>query len=245
MTELHFTRVRGSSSKDFFDPASDIVRLVPVAVQCALNMSGLKSGVDLDTDYLISCWNVFEMRLREDSLPVTEQIDLFLKAVRKVPAERMELFYRLLSRVLISVYALFLRAQSEMKRDELSRAFTFSEVGALEGLLSEETLAAVRKDLAERLPKPVPNAPTADGSIMDDNSGDVYVDDVRAIATCLLPATGERTWDAMAKAADEWFAKYTGDDKSLKSAIVAALSYPTYDSPCMSARLEKKDAQPE
>ena len=95
-TKLHIFRVRARGEADFYDPQTDIRKLLPyIGIMVIEDLKVAYKDdprAQFDLSYLWNCLNVFRIRVSEDNTPLTEQMLRFVEAINQVTPEILHQF---------------------------------------------------------------------------------------------------------------------------------------------------------
>ena len=241
---LHIFRSRKRGEPDWFDPQTDLRRVVPAAM-----MEAVDYFIDVYEDkpeireaffHIRNCIEIFRIRLLEDKAHVSLQISEFFDALSGVPVLVRDIWLHGSFRILICVYGLFCRRDSIVDQDALKTMMEYGRLSSLKDLLSEETWAKVKKEIQTQVSLLVHNRTDKDGIAVCEETGQI-IEGIQDIAARFINASGDQDWNSKAAACDEQF--YTPDGKSDAVNIAMALAYPTYSNPTLDVELNTKDGK--
>ena len=242
MIRLTYTRIRKQGEPDWFDPNTDVRKLVPNVMLHAIDIVETifekEKKEYKDALYIQNCIRIFQLRVIEDTGSVTSQLKEFMEAVSKVDKGVFWLWCRLFLSGMACVYALFCRRDSATDKDMLNAMLDTMRVDSLSDMLSESTLTAIRNDLRASYLK-LKDRVVGGGSVVCNETGE-YIDNVRDIACKAIADAGSMSWSDLSKACDYVFS--TSGIISDTEAISVALAYPSYAYPTMTVVMEKNES---
>lgn len=227
---LHLSRVRSKGEPLFFDPQTDIRKLIPAMAKVAiLSLQDQCKDATLlnDFKYIHSCICVFQIRVLEDPTPIAEQIQKFFEAVNSVSQYAFNLWTQAMFGTMFSVYGLFCRRDAVADSEALRGIMEYSKLASYKDVLSPETYSRMEQEL--RLGGVITrqqNETQKVGAIKCHETKEV-LHNIQAIAHMFINCTGDTSWEALSAACDEAFMSgMPGTDT--KTRIAVALAYPAY-----------------
>ena len=231
-TKLHFTRVRAKEEPLFFDPATDIRRLLPAVAKATLmNLQDIfKEDSDLEADfiYLHKCFCIMQIRLAEDIAPCEEQLNEFFDAINKVRKKSLFLWLQTMTTLLITLYGMFYRRDAKTDKDALKAMMNTAQFVGLCGFMPEQTRSQMRKDAFEaKSLYQLPESCDESGKVVCEETGEI-MREVKELAGIFISHSGSGKWKDLAAACDMEFGIDDGkkDDKAM---IALGLAYPDYN----------------
>ena len=242
MTKLHISRIRKRGEPDWYDPQTDIRKIVPVVMLEVLDLHLLQYPEDSqeakDLLYIRNCVEIFRIRILEDEARVSVQVGEFFKAIGCVSTSVRESWLCGCMTVLMSVYALFCRRDSAAEHNELRTIVEYGRLCALKDLLTADTWAIVERELHDRGSLLVQNRTDPSSAAVCHETGKMF-EGLKELAARFINASGDQSWDAKADACDEQF--LTPGVKSDTVNLALALAYPTYSHPTLDVELDQPD----
>lgn len=242
MSKLHISRVRKRGEPDWFDPQTDVRKIIPTAmmetVDTLLLQCGDGSREEQDLLYLRQCIEIFRIRILEDPAHVSDQIGEFFFAIGKVCPQVRNAWFGGCMTVLMCVYALFCRRDSAVDRDELKNMLEYSRLCAMKDSLSDGTWTKVREELRNRGSLLVQNKTDSSSCAMCVETGQMF-EGLKEVAARFINASGSQTWTDKAAACDEMF-NAPGERGDMVN-LALALAYPDYDHPTLDVEMDVAD----
>jgi hypothetical protein len=232
-TELHWVRVRHKDSNEaFVDPMADIKVVVQQAFKEAPHFFAAQGNTE-QAERLRQILKVFVTKLEEDATPVDQILKEFNKVLMTEMKEMAVDAIFAFAMYIISAFALHMRRDSAADKSDRN---TFNSAAALLHLYSTEPLikdllqsSAKLKDVNDNVYN-FKGSPVVNAVCFEQDSKTIK--DIKDIVASSLGATGDQSWEAVAKACDKFVADSVGTDEQK---LAAALAYPTYDMPCFEA----------
>lgn len=238
-SKLHISRVRRRGEPDWFDPQTDVRKIIPVAMMETVDTLLLQCGADSQEEkdllYIRQCIEIFRIRILEDSAHVSDQIGEFFFAIGKVCPQVRNAWLGGCMTVLMCVYALFCRRDSAVDRNELKNIFEYGRLCALRDSLSDDTWAKVQGELRSRGSLLVQNNYDPSSCALCIETGRMY-EGLKEVAARFINASGSQTWKDKAEACDEMFDAPGERDDMVSMAL--ALAYPDYDHPTLDVEMD-------
>ena len=244
--KLHYIRSRKPGEPEFFDPQTDIRKIVPELVICALNslqdeFEGRPEAQDFE--YLCNCFRIFRIKLLEDSTGVDAQVTEFLDAVAKVSDRVRYILYGRVLGSLLCIYALFCRRDSAADRDALTAMLNYTQATTFKELLPPDVYATVLEHLRKSgVPLLVSSRNKAEGIAVCVETGDI-IPRIKDIAAMFISASDADSWEKKAELCDREFSN--PGIKSDSARIALALAYPTYKDRNMVVEVDESDDKTE
>lgn len=240
-TKLHISRIRKKGEPDWFDPQTDLRRVFPgifmEAADALIDMHEDGGALYEDFLYIRACIEVLRIRILEDKTPVSQQIREFFDALSNVNREARDLWLGFTYAMLTCVYALFCRRDSTVDREQLQAMMEYGRLTALKDLLSDGTWEIVKKEIGSRTSLLVQNRTDRDAFAQCIESGEI-IDHIQNIAARFINASGDTSWNGLAKACDDQFSTPSG--KSVAESIALGLAYPTYRNPSLDLEMDSE-----
>lgn len=223
-TRLHFTRVRAKGESTFYDPDSDIRKVLPAAIKTTLGVLEV-THPDKKAEflYLYKCFCVFQIRIAEDSMKCKDQVSSFISALTKADNTALALFMHTLFFTLLCIYGLFNRRDAKVDVDDRQ---SMADVSAVCGVLSN-----LPPDIHSSVCVPgyIKEIYSTEGPIVCDTTGEL-IKHAKDIAALFVPSTGDSSWDAISDACDAFFMENEDNPElSDMQRVCIALAYPNYD----------------
>lgn len=230
-TKLHFTRVRAKEEPMFFDPATDIRRLLPAVAKATLmclqdTYEDNKTLLE-DFVYLHKCFCIMQIRLAEDAMPCADQMTAFFEAINKVPKSHLFMWLQTMNVLMLTVYGMFYRRDAKADKEALKCFMDTAQFVGLRQHLSTESVRSMSEDL-RRAGRLDASAETFDtnGSAVCDETGQV-IENIKDLAGIFIAHSGGGTWRDLAEACDKEFSNgAVNDDRAM---IALGLAYPDYN----------------
>jgi len=233
-TKLTFARVRGKGESAFYDPQSDIRKILPAVEKLVLLdlQTIYKDDPYLQEEflYLQACYNVFMIRVVEDPSPIDNQIRDFTEAVLKVSPRALLLWNISMFSLLNSMYALFARRDAQVDGKAVQDMLSTSQLSDLCSVLSERTQTLVHNEYRRA------------GEIFTEqcriavNGGYAFceetkqvIDHIKENARYFISAKGCKDWKSLARACDEAYEAPGAEKRTDAQNISLALAYPSYE----------------
>lgn len=240
---LHFMRVRSRDMEVFLDPEADIKNIVPTAF-AAVVQSFNELGQKEYADKLDAIYNIFCMRLDEDSSSLITQINEFADAYDALPQPVRMFAEALFFRYMLNVFAMFQRRDGAADKADAVR---IKNTAAM--LMAHSDLSLVAAQL-ERLRAKTNNK--YDDSVLSEDlmkltrcsvsavSAKQTVHRIKDIAYSLVGGTVYDDWSTLCTKCDRFF-RESADTISDDTAVAVALAYPNYDTPTTGVDVTKGD----
>lgn len=245
-TKLHFMRIREEGEKAFYDNQTDIRALLPEVTEITLDVLDQITDdkkLKKEYDYLTRCFRIFQIKIKEDPTDVVKLVNDFYAAICKVSPKAFTQWAGTTYILLLTAYALFDRRDAKTDKDAMRKLMSTAKLSALCICLPPELLEQVnnvykknREVLDEQF------APTADGRIVCEETGDIVITDIKKMATMLIGYEGPNDWESVARACDSYFMSEKGKQLTDHQQMLVALAYPTYDKPYIEVE-EDTDAE--
>lgn len=233
MTELHFSRYRKRGEPDWYDPMTDIRKMVPQvlsAVLAKLEDQYADRPELQDIQYLHNCIRVFQIKVLEDPAPLTALVKEFFEALNVVPREIRFMWFSQVVSALLCIYALFCRRDSAVDGAALHSMLETTRLALLEDTLSPELWEKVRRQL-QTCTSLLVSSRTCDGDmVVCHETGDV-IENVRDLVKRYL-GKYSGSWSEMATLCEQAFSAPDGK-RTDREQIALALAYPTYSQPTL------------
>lgn len=243
MGKLHIARIRKHGDPNWFDPYTDIRKIIPqVMITVAMKMEDCYEGKPEQQYvlYIHNCIKVFQIRILEDKMPLTQQISEFFKALVSVPAAILNEWQSQVVSAMMCVYALFCRRDAVTDGDAMHSMLEYTRLALLKDSLSAETWAMVEKDLRSRGSLLVSNNTTNTSSAVCQETGEV-IDNLKQIACQFMLCSENRDWDYLAELFDKGF--NDSREKTDTEAMALALACPTYKYPTLMVEMDEPDSK--
>lgn len=240
---LHFCRMRGKEDDLFYDPQTDIRIILSKVMQDSDALLQKLLTADPEAlkaqQHIANCLTIFNLRLREDHTPLAEQFDSFLLALKEVPADSLRKFCEVYFIQLMAVYALFVRRDTKADKSDVTAINTAATVMTLMSSVltrsQSQFLADSLQDRSVRASTMVLAPGAVDNSITAVEDNGLVIADIKGMAARYIGASGNQSWDALAKACNDAFAGAAADTLSstetVKEAVALAIAYPNYKTP--------------
>lgn len=237
---LHFMRVRSRDMETFLDPEADIKNIVPTAF-AAVVQGFNRLGYTEYADKLDALYNIFCIRLDEDSSSLITQINEFAEAYAGLPIQVQVMAEALFFRYILNIYAMFQRRDGAVDKLEATQV---KNTAAL--MMSHCDLTAVEdsmKNMSSKYAK-------FDSAVADDDlskltrcrvsacAAQQTVRNIKDIAYKLVGGSPDDDWSTLCRKCDLFF-KESADTVSDDQAVAVALAYPNYDIPTTGVKVTK------
>ena len=240
---LHFMRVRSRDMEVFLDPEADIKNIVPTAF-AAVVQSFNELGQKEYADKLDAIYNIFCMRLDEDSASLITQINAFADAYSSLPAPVRAFAEALFFRYILNVFAMFQRRDGAADKTSASKikntaAMLISHcdmqdvAGQLERLCAKASGKYDESVLTEDVLKLTRCSVSAVAAKQT-------VHRIKDIAYKLVGGTPSDDWSTLCIKCDAFF-RESAEHLQDTDAVAVALAYPNYDIPTTGVTLTKGD----
>lgn len=241
-TKLHFSRIRKRGDPVFLDPQTDIRKIVP-SIMCLaiMNMeeyykSKHQEQDEADSLYLHNCIKVFQIRILEDPMALSSQIQEFFDAIVKVQSHVLVTWFSQVVQACMCIYALFCRRDSAADAKELHAILEYTRLLPLEKLLSASTYALVKKELESSTSLLVQSNIDTSSCVICHETCEM-MEHLKELACMFMQCSGDQDWNSLAAACDREFS--TQSRKSTEQSIALALAYPTYKFPTLTVEVEE------
>lgn len=240
-TTLHFTRIRAVDEPTFFDAQADFRGVLPAVARLTMMFLEDSLGEEhpryKDITYLHQCFNIFGIRIMEDPQPLEHQVSEFFNAIRKCDKESLFIWMSGFMRLLFSLYGLFCRRDVKASTEEFRGMLEYARFMQYEQVLGKELYEQVKDRLKQKdVFKEPQNKVTESGKIYCTETEE-YLHGVQNLARLFMSVEGDKSWESMAEACDAYFST-PGRKSSDQQKIVAALAYPDYKHPFLTAEQE-------
>lgn len=250
-TKLHIFRVRARGEADFYDPQTDIRKLLPyIGIMVIEDLKVVykdDARAQFDLSYLWNCLNVFRIRVSEDNTPLTEQMLRFVEAINQVNPEILHQFTTSVFVMFTVVYAVYQRRDIQIDGPGQAQMLATARLADFMELLPPE--------FAEKLHKYVQSNPMFKEQIksVDPRSSAQVAKDGKVVdvfhnlkerARLFLPADGDQSWEALAEACDQCF-QMLPEDAPVQTKAALCLAYPDYKYPTQCEFDEATENYPE
>ena len=251
-TKLHFCRVRGKEDAAFFDPQTDIRKLLPNIMADTLDLME-QACEDKESakrvDNIRQCLYVFRLRLLEDPTPYAEQLKMFDTAIRRNGNELVDRFYAASGYMALAMVGLFMRRDSRADETLLHEMLFAAETGVLLTCLTPELRVSVKACLQASPVLEVRagvNLATEKKTVTHNaiavcpETGRL-LQNLRGRARKYISTSGPSSWEELAAACDK---EFSNPSRKLPAdgAISVALAYPTYDAPNLEVCCDEEEA---
>ena len=236
-TKLHVFRVRARGEADFYDPQTDIRKLLPYIG--IMTIEDLKVAykddpmAQFDLSYLWNCLNVFRIRVSEDPTPLVEQMDRFIQAISQVNPVILNKFAVGVLVMQFVVYAVYQRRDIQIDGPGQANMLATARLADFMQLL-EPAFAEYLKTTAKGSPMfreaIVSVDPTSSAEVRKDAELVKTFHNLKERARMFLPADGDKSWEALAEACDQAF-DVLGDKLTVQDKAALCLAYPDYKYP--------------
>lgn len=232
-TKLHFTRIRAKDEPVFFDPATDIRRLLPAVAKATLmNLQDAYENTDeqllSDFLHLHKCFCIMQIRLAEDKMPCADQLTEFFDAINKVHPRSLFLWLQTMNVLLITLYGMFYRRDAKTDKTALNSMLDAAQFVGLSQFLSPATLEGLKEDLkaAGKLYQ-IPEVFDPHGKVVCDETGEL-MENIKEMAGLFISHSGSGAWRDIAEACDKEFSN-CDEDKDVRTMLALGLAYPDYN----------------
>ena len=236
-TKLHIFRVRSRGEADFFDPQTDIRKLLPYIGLMVVDDMKVAYKDDpmaqYEISYLWNCLNVFRIRISEDPTPLAEQMLKFVEAINQLRPEMLGEFTTGIFVMLTVVYAVYQRRDIQIDGPGQAQMLATARLA--------DFLQMLPPEIAEKLHKSVKDNPTFQEKVVSVDSTsnaevakngkvvDVFTN-LKERARLFLSADGDKSWEALAEACDQCF-NALPPDAPVQTKASLCLAYPDYRFP--------------
>ena len=250
-TKLHIFRVRARGEADFYDPQTDIRKLLPYIGLMVIDDMKVAYKDDPMAQYSISylwnCLNVFRIRISEDNTPLAEQMLRFVEAINQVPQNIFSRFTTSVFVMLTTVYALYQRRDIQIDGPGQAQMLATARLADFMSMLPQEC--------AEKLHSCVKANPafqekfvsvdqTSNAEVAKDGKVVDMFTNLKERARLFLPADGDQSWEALAEACDQCFQMLPAD-APVQTKAALCLAYPDYKYPTQCEFDEATENYPE
>lgn len=222
-------RKMDEESQDFYDPVTDILNILPEAIQNTMQvMEGMLYD---DPEFSKACdmaYNVhqlFQIRLIEQKDDIDVVLGEFIKAFHDSPAKFRAMFTEILFTNLMVMWAVAQRRTSAGKPKKLVESKDTMALGSLMAYLLPSAQEAVRRDTIRTFSDALKELKTdasdeAIGFMDEDNN--IVLDDAKRFVASIIPVKdGPRAWSTIAKILSN---RETNDIRD----VAAKETYPEY-----------------
>lgn len=236
-TKLHVFRIRARGEADFYDPQTDIRKLLPyIGLMVTDDMKVAykdDARAQYDISYLWNCLNVFRIRISEDPTPLAEQMLKFVEAINEVRPDILHQFTTSVFVMFTVVYAVYQRRDIQIDGPGQAQMLATARLA--------DFMQMLPKECAEKLHKCVQANPALQEKIVsvDQTSNANVAKDGKVIDTftnlkerarMFISFDGDGSWEALAEACDQCF-QALPDDAPVQTKVALCLAYPDYRFP--------------
>lgn len=236
-TKLHIFRVRSRGEADFFDPQTDIRKLLPYIGLMVVDDMRVAYKDDpvaqYDISYLWNCLNVFRIRISEDPTPLSEQMLKFIEAITEVHSHILHQFTTSVFVMLTVVYAVYQRRDIQIDGPGQAQMLTTARLADFMQMLPKEIaekLHEIVKDNPMLQEKIVSVDPTSNAEVAKNGEVVGVFTNLKERARLFLPADGDQSWEALAEACDQCF-NALPENAPVQTKAALCLAYPDYRFP--------------
>lgn len=236
-TKLHVFRVRARGEADFYDPQTDVRKLLPyisiMVVEDLKKVYENDAQAQYDLSYLWNCINVFRIRVSEDTTPLTDQMLRFMEAIRQVNPEILHKFTTSIFVMLTVVYAVYQRRDIMVDGPGQAQMLATARLADFMSLVPSDVASSLHRTLKDNAMfkeqivsvDPRSTAQVArNGEIVD------TWNNLKERAKLFIQAEGDMSWEGIAEACDQVFVALAPKlDNQSKAAL--CLAYPDYKYP--------------
>ena len=236
-TKLHVFRVRTRGEADFYDPQTDVRKLLPyIGLMVVEDLRKAYEGdqeAQYDLSYLWNCINVFRIRVSEDTTPLTEQMLRFVEAIRQVNPEIMAKFTTSVFIMLTVVYAVYQRRDIMIDGPGQAQMLATARLADFMSLVPSDVAAQIHLQLGKNevfKEKIVSVDPRSTAQVSKDGKIVETWNNLKERARLFIQAEGDLSWEGIAEACDQAFLALAPKlDNQTKAAL--CLAYPDYKFP--------------
>lgn len=236
-TKLHIFRVRTRGEADFYDPQTDVRKLLPyISLMVVDDMKvAYKDDVlaQYDISYLWNCLNVFRIRVSEDPTPLAEQMLKFVEAINQVRPEILCRFTISVFTMFTVVYALYQRRDIQIDGPGQAQMLATARLADFMGMLpqecAEKLYGCVKANPAFKEAF-VSVDPTSNAEVAKNGKVVEVFHNLKERARLYLSADGDQSWEALAEACDQCF-QALPEDAPVQTKAALCLAYPDYRFP--------------
>ena len=200
-------RKMDEAGQDFYDPVTDILNILPEAIQNT--MQTMEGIIDNDPEFQSACdmaYNVhqmFQIRLIEQKDDIDVVLSDFLKAFYQAPAKFRAMFTEILFMNLMVMWAVAQRRTSANKPKKLVESKDVMALGSLMVYLSQNVQDAVKRDtmrtFTDALKELKTEASDEDIGFVDEQNN-IILDDAKSFVASIVPVKdGPRAWSTIAQ----------------------------------------------
>lgn len=246
---LHFSRIRPLGLPNFMDPQADICTVTGRAISAVLaDIQQASNKLNIpreDIQNLIGLLEVFSIRLRQDTVPLAQQMKQFAQAYNKLPTQLTALFMQLFGYSVFTQYALFMRRDA--RHDQKQTVKILPSVLVLTNSFAQATPQALEAydKCCKSLVQDTLNVVTHNKSILNQMRVDAVTDDgsvqFKNIKATAFKAVGGSITDTWQTLSQKCAHKLQQVDDTSQQAVALALAYPSYKYPFLDAVVEVSD----
>lgn len=223
-------RKMSDSSSDMYDPVTDILNILPQAIQSTMEtLDGILSGTDAYLDACTMATNIhqlFQIRLVEQKDRVDTVLSDFIAVYKNTPLWLRTMFTETLFINLMVMWGISQRRISAGNTKALVASDDAMRIGSVLSYLRDDTKSKVLTDLMSSHRDAIHEVHTkaSDEPIyFTDDHGNMVLDDAKKFVASIVPIKdGPKSWDSICKAL-----KAMDDGTPLMQAAVN--TYPGYD----------------
>lgn len=203
-------RQMSEQSQDFYDPVTDILNILPEAIQNAMatiepfiTQAGL---IDQGVIMADNIHQLFQIRLIEQKDPIDDVLRDFMTYYKDIDHRIRSVFTEALFIQLMVLWGVSQRRSSQNQPKKIIDPQDTMSIGTINAYLSDTTARTVRRELVrafsdsiKMLDSEASNEPIG----FTDESLNVVLADAKSFVSKIIPIKdGPKSWDSIAKAAD-------------------------------------------
>ena len=196
------------NSPDFYDPVTDILNILPGAIQNSMHTMENIMFEDSD-DYPLACdlaYNIhllFQIRLIEQKDDIDIVLADFIKVFHGYPAHIRAMFTEILFSNLMVMWAVAQRRTASSNPKKILEDKTTMELGSiftyLPDNIKKSVFIAARKELSDSV-KMLKECASSEKIGFVDEANNIILDDAKQYVASVVPVKdGPRSWDTIAK----------------------------------------------
>lgn len=239
-TKIHFTRVRSKGEPSFYDPQTDIRKIVPATMKIAASIIESKypegtSEFDVAT-HIRKCIAIFQLRSVEDKTHTTDQLIEFIEAISKTNSKVVLEWIVYTNILMMSSYYLFCRRDAALDSEEYKDIIDYSAFSLIATALTKEERENIENKIKSNTGsfRTIKNIINEGGIIVKDDMS-VLTRNAQAFAKLLISCSGDTDWNSLARACEQ---ELENNEHSKEEEAVLALAYPRYEDPGLSVEVD-------
>ena len=233
-TKLHVFRVRARGESDFYDPQTDVRKLLPyiglMVIEDLRKAYGENPEAQYALSYLWNCVNVFRIRVSEDPTPLNDQMLRFIEAISQVPEEILHKFTTSIFIMLTVVYAVYQRRDIMIDGPGQAQMLATARLADFMALMPSDVRALIHLHLGKDpmfKEQIVSVDPRSTAKVVKDGKEVATWTNLKERARLFIQAEGDTSWEGIAEACDQAFTALAPELTNKEKAALC-LAYPDY-----------------